>query len=956
MVTALVFAIVLSGSAAQFEVEFEAQVEVEVENRDQNLVQVLSQSPDSTSAQLITAGYRHFQANRYDEARGYFDRAHVAAIRDNESRRELLAMWYNVLIENRQYRYESALVGSIRLYDLSAARSDTLMMMRALFEKGHVFYENNDTEKAHEVYGEIQELAEGVGNRRFLANATRIMGQLHSRMRQVDAAMEKYSTSIDLYKDMNDTTSLIRAYNFAAVLYNENHDINTSIHYSRMAMELSEASGNIVMLATQLFNLSNSYSAMGDYVSALQFAKRSLEFRRNLHLPLSLSYSLYQIANLYYKTGQFELALAFNEECIAIERKHLTPAELIYTLTQGAAIFEMLDRHEDARRYSREAIDISYRYNAWHRISAPMRNLARSYITGNEPEKAIELLNEGLAMIDSTGQDDILGDFYLFRGIAYNLTGNHTGALDDYKNAIAHIKTFPLRIVPPSYYFHLARGYRHLGSDSAYVYAREFIESNNRYRENIRLSAGLRAGFMSRFIDQYHEIARWYLEDLQDVVQAYNIIEQARARTFAESVADAATDFSSDLDDDLQAELKEAEARLQKSELDVNRLQTEEAARESELDVNRLKTEEAARELRDAGLAYEVVISKIRSSDVVYDRFHNPEPLTMSQARKLIDRNTAVISYAFTSTHLIGIAFSATRSTHWTVEFDQAPGAGSLASSITDFRSAIESGQPVAEINIPGAELAAMLIDPAGEVTDGMTNLIIVTDGPLSYLPFEALPRGDSYLISEFNLKYAPSMTVYSLLPEERTGYDRDMFILSNPDFGDPEEYSLFVNTPATRLPHTRIEADSVASRFSRVSRYHGAGANEAVFRAQDLSRYRYLHLATHGVVNEQNPRMSGLLLASAGHDNPNGYDAFLRVPEIHTLNLNADLVVLSACNTGLGQILKGEGVLGLQRAFFLAGTSSVMVSLWSVQDRSTASLMARFYRELHNLGDQENT
>ena len=899
-------------------------------------------SRDSTSAQLITAGYRHFQGSRYDEARKYFDRALVSAIRENDSRRELMAMWYNVWIENREFRFESALEGSIRLYDLSVARADTIMMIRALFEKGNVFYENNEYEKAHEVYDEIQDLAERVGSRRFLAQSIRIMGQLYSRTRQVDAAMDKFRTSIEIYKATEDTTSLIFTYNFVAVLYNDNYDLNTSIRYSRMAMELSEASGNTTQLATQLYNLSNSYSALGDYMTALQYAMRSLELRRNLQLPRIVSYSLYQIANLYYKTGQFELALAFNEECIAIERKHLTPAELIYTLTQGAAIFEMLDRHEDARRYSREAIDISYRYNAWHRIIHPMRNLARSYITGNEPDKAIELLNEGLALIDSTGQDEILGDLYLLRGIAYNQTGNHTGALDDYKNAIAHIKTYPLRIVPPSYYFHLARGYRHLGSDSAYVFAREFIITNDRYRENIRLSAGLRAGFMSRFVDQYHEIARWYLEDLQDVVQAYDIIEQARARTFAESVADAATDFSSALDVALLAELKEAEARLQKAELDVNRLQSE----------------EAAWELRDAGLAHEVVISKIRSSVDVYDRFHNPDPLTMSQARKLIDRNTAVISYAFTSTHLIGIAFSDTRSTHWTVEFDHisGPGPEGLAKSITDFRSAIESGQPLADINRPGSELAAVLIDPAADVTDGKANLIIVTDGPLSYLPFEALPRGDSYLISDFNVKYVPSMTVYSLLPGERTGYDRDIFILSNPDFGDPEEYSMFVNAPLTRLPHTRIEADSVASRFERVTRYHGAGATESVMLSQDLSRYRYLHLATHGVVNEQNPRMSGLLLASAGEDNPNGYDAFLRVPDIHTLNLNADLVVLSACNTGLGQILKGEGVLGLQRAFFLAGTSSVMVSLWSVQDRSTASLMARFYRELNNLGDQQNT
>ncbi|MFU8861420.1 MAG: CHAT domain-containing protein [Cyclonatronaceae bacterium] len=851
-----------------------------------------------------------------------------------------MAMWYKVITDNRVFRLEPAMEGSIRLYDLSAARADTLMMMRALFQKARVLDAQNEYQKAYEVYEAIQDLAERVGNRGFLASAIRNMGQIHRTNRQIDDAMEKFDTSIEYYKALEDTSELILTYNFVAVMYNDNYDITTSMHYSRMAMELSEASGNTFQVSIQLYNLSNSYSAMGDYVTALQYAKRALELRRNIPIPREVNFALYQIANLYFKTGQFEQALAFNEECLALERNEQYLSEMIYTLTQGAAIFEMLDRHEEARRYSREAIDISYRLNAWHRIIHPMRNLARSYITGNEPGKAIEILNEGLALIDTTGQDEILGDFYLYRGIAYNLTGNHTGALDDFKNAIAHIKTFPERIVPPSYYFHLARGYRHLGSDSAYVYAREFIESNNRYRKNIRLSAGLRAGFMSRFVEQYHEIARWYLEDLQDVVLAYNIIEQARARTFAESVADAATDFSSDIDSDLLAELKEAEARLQMAELDLNRL----------------KTEEAARDLRDAGLAYEVVISKIRNSDAMYDRFHDPEPLTLTQARKLIDRNTAVISYAVTGTHLIGIAFSDTRSTHWTIEFDQPSGSASLARLITNFRTAIESGQPLADINRPGAELAAMLTEPAGEVTRGVANLIIITDGPLSYLPFEALPQGDSYLISEFNLKYVPSITVYSLLPDVRTGHDRDMFIVSNPDFADLEEYSSLMNTPLTRLPHTRIEADSVASRFTRVSRYHGAGATGAVLRAQDLSRYRYLHLATHGVVNEQNPRMSGLLLASSGQDNPNGFDAFLRVPDIHTLNLNADLVVLSACNTGLGQILKGEGVLGLQRAFFLAGTSSVMVSLWSVQDRSTASLMARFYRELHNLGDQQNT
>lgn len=895
---------------------------------------------DSTASSLIRAGNRYFDVYQNDEARKYFERAVQAAIRENDSRHELLAMWWLVRIENRLFRFEPALEASVRLYELSAERADTLMMMRALIQEAGVYFETNYNDKAYEVYAAILDLAESAGNDYFRAIAIRHMGQVLTKNRQTDEAIKKFEASNQILKDMGNSGELLYGYSRLAMLYNQVYDNKQSIHYSRLAMELSEATGNQTQTATQLYTISSSHNAMGDYLSALEYAKRALEIRRRLQIIPHINLSLYQIANLYFKTGQFEQALAYNEECLAMEREHSSHVELIYTLTQGAAILEMLDRHEEARLYSREAIDIGYEYRAWHRINPAIRNLARSYINGDEPLQAIELLNEGMALVETTGQDEILGDFYLFRGIAYNMTGNHDAALSDYKNAIAHINTFKERIVPPSYYFHLAQGYRYAGSDSAYTYAREFINSNNRYRENIRLSAGLRAGFMSRFVDQYHEIARWYLEDLNDVVQAYNIIEQARSRTFAESVADAATDFSSMTDDALLVELNEASARYQRAEADMNRNQTT----------------EASQELRDAELSYEIVMSKIRSSSYLFERYHNPEPLKLEQARKLIDRGTAVISYAVTKTHLIGIAFNTTRSTHWTVALDQASGSANLSKTITDFRIAIENGRPLTEINRYGEELKAMLIDPAGDVINGASNLIFVTDGPLSSLPFEVLPRGNAYLVSDFNLKYVPSMTVYSLLPDEQTGYDRDIFILSNPEFGDLDQYSSFVNTPLTRLPHTRIEADSVAAGFSGATRYHGPAATEEVIRAHDLSRYRYIHLATHGIINMQHPRLSGLVLAASGQGSAGGNDAFLRVPEIHTLKLNAELVVLSACNTGLGQILKGEGVLGLQRAFFMAGTRSVMSSLWSVQDRSTASLMGRFYRELHRLGDQENT
>ncbi|NUO82177.1 CHAT domain-containing protein [candidate division KSB1 bacterium] len=118
--------------------------------------------------------------------------------------------------------------------------------------------------------------------------------------------------------------------------------------------------------------------------------------------------------------------------------------------------------------------------------------------------------------------------------------------------------------------------------------------------------------------------------------------------------------------------------------------------------------------------------------------------------------------------------------------------------------------------------------------------------------------------------------------------------------------------------------------------------ANEARVKAADLSEYRILHFATHGLVNEKNPKLSGLILSP--EDSTSKEDGILHLGEIYNLNLNAELVVLSACETGLGQTAKGEGIIGLTGGFLYAGADNVLVSLWQVSDATTADLMIGFY------------
>jgi CHAT domain-containing protein len=149
-----------------------------------------------------------------------------------------------------------------------------------------------------------------------------------------------------------------------------------------------------------------------------------------------------------------------------------------------------------------------------------------------------------------------------------------------------------------------------------------------------------------------------------------------------------------------------------------------------------------------------------------------------------------------------------------------------------------------------------------------------------------------------------------------------------------------------TSLPYTRAEVDAISALYPKGQRqvYLGAQAREEVVKAERLDQYRYLHFATHGLINEQIPSRSGIVLSLIGDSKEDG---ILQMREIMHLKLNADLVTLSACSTALGKLVDGEGMIGLTRAFIYAGADSVVVSLWNVNDSATAELMRDFYQNL---------
>jgi len=209
--------------------------------------------------------------------------------------------------------------------------------------------------------------------------------------------------------------------------------------------------------------------------------------------------------------------------------------------------------------------------------------------------------------------------------------------------------------------------------------------------------------------------------------------------------------------------------------------------------------------------------------------------------------------------------------------------------------------------------------------------LIIVPHGILHYLPFNALNSGSGYLIDQYSVSYLPSASVMKFLRPGRAQKTGKALILGNPDLGDPRHDLKYAGNEAVaisaELPHARVllRKEATETNFKRLADQAGT-----------------IHFATHGLFESDSPLKSGLLLSRDGEN-----DGLLSVNELYSLRLNADMVVLSACETALGKINAGDDVVGLQRGFLYAGANSIVASLWKVDDLATSELMTGFYLNL---------
>jgi CHAT domain-containing protein/tetratricopeptide (TPR) repeat protein len=494
---------------------------------------------------------------------------------------------------------------------------------------------------------------------------------------------------------------------------------------------------------------------------------------------------------------------------------------------------------------------------------------------------------------------------------------------------------------------------------------------------------------------------------LEYAAAAFRVTEQSRARSLLDLLSETNAAVTEGLPPEL---LKRKQDNLDRQQEIAEALTGISLAADSEKKPSDLESA-----LEKLQTEFEEIENQIRTASPRYASLTAGKPLSLAEVQSgVLDDQTVLLEYSLgrDASYLWAVTKSA-------VSLYKLPARQVLDKLATDLRAQLipsklqrrivgidvmaDSQRGLGVSATPFAEDAAafvtassalykVAVEPAGTAL-GEKRLLIVADGALNYVPFEALVKSPEsadysslpYLIRSNEVIYAPSASVIGVIKQQNNNRaGRAMLILADPVFNsndarakgaaasanDGDTRGLGIQSalvdvtgqdaaatagpakmqglPLARLTGTRTEAEQIV----KLAKTSGAqadiwldlDANEGNIETRDVTKYRVVHIATHGLLNAERPQFTGLVLSLVGNKTEDG---FLRTDEVFNLRLGSPLVMLSACETGLGKEKRGEGVMGLTRAFMYAGAPTVGVSLWSVADKSTAELMTDFYKRL---------
>jgi CHAT domain-containing protein len=529
--------------------------------------------------------------------------------------------------------------------------------------------------------------------------------------------------------------------------------------------------------------------------------------------------------------------------------------------------------------------------------------------------RAMEFYEAALPIGNHAGSEEVLWRAYSGLALALEKQGNFAAALDKYRTTALVLERvrgkLPLRYYNPGFF-----------KDKMEIYVSFIRLLYRHYQEN---PSGT------------------YLEE------AFAFAERARARGFLDSFEKPGLNF----DSSRTVDLRDEERRISR---EISSLQIQLQARYLSAE----DRDTLLQNLEEAENSYKDLLIRMKTEDPRFADRYFPEPLGYADIRpKLLSDETALVEYILGED--TSFAFLATRESLSMVELPGSRELSPLVNNYLKFLNLSETNTFLARRG--GQRLHDLLLGPfRSRLKKDIKKMIIIPDGYLYYLPFETLVEGEeaadqgasqevrtgTFLVEHYEFSYGPSASALVRLAERDKPRKPEMRLLAvvNSELSRSRKtmFGWPYHLPPLRFAHQETERISRFFSESQKKVLDESQADEGSLKKLDLADYRLIHFAAHGLFDDENWSRSGLFLSRNENSTEDG---FFQPRDIYLLNLSADLVVLSACQTGKGRLETGEGLIGLSSAFLFAGSSSVLVSLWNVIDKSTAEFMGDFYSYL---------
>jgi CHAT domain-containing protein/tetratricopeptide (TPR) repeat protein len=865
--------------------------------------------------------------------------------------------------------WEQVRAAYLEALDARERLGDPVLIGRTLNGLGTVAFQQGRYPEALDYYTRARDVRETLGNPVDLAVTTTYLGNVNLRLGNLDEARAGYVRALELLGPDGPARRLNEARGSLALVYNLLGRPDEAMEIHRQVLVSAEAAGDREMEAISRNNLAGSHLALGDPGGAL----RQLVVVREMEdiPPYVRIHTLSEMGDAYRQLGDLRQALEVLSEAREIAAETENRLESLHLSLQTGVVYQLMGLPDRALVAYQEGQVAADTLGIGEESRGARFAQADVLEAQGEGEEALRLIDEVIASDLEQGFQPYLAADYINRGNALTGLGRLEEGREAYQEGIDLAGGLDLKDELWRGYLGMADNLEQEGQlDSARVHNDLAIETLEQMG-SVELSEGTKASLVGKrafvYEAQINLLAKLHDREPEAGYEAegFAVAERGKARALLDMLAEGRVDLEAGFDPALVAERDSLDRTLRSARYRL-RIAVDEGASPPEL-------RDLKAEVRDLERDQAALQQRMRLANPSFATLDAGQPAGLAEIREVLlpSGNEVLLEYSLgdSASHL----WVATRDR---LVLHSLPPRTEVEAATQAFRSALRNPAPAGDeaLVASSAALFRMILEPAMGATRKAGTVYIVPDGSLHFVPFEALVEaapavpdaaassaararflhGLPYALAGRQVLYGPSATTLTLLAETRQSRERGEREMAFLGVGDP------VFTAAARsadeplrggelapLPFTGDEVEMIAGLFPPGSAtvLVGEEASEVTLsRPGYLSPYRVLHFATHGLVDERRPEKSSLALAFPRDPSEDGY---LQASEIYHLQLNADLVVLSACETALGRMVRGEGVLGLPRAFLYAGASSVVVSLWSVSDRSTSELMGGFYEEM---------